>query len=138
MPFITNFFWATFFVLLFPHEFSTGACPTPSGQEFDKTHHCALCKPRVIFTSLIKSDVNSQLCFSWPDFGWGNFSISFKSKFNLNGIDKLLLQLNQIITVNHWIYEFCTSNSYNYILTYTIWNPNAKFLSFLINWRINA
>ena len=25
-----------------PHEFSTGACPTPSGLEFVKTHHCAV------------------------------------------------------------------------------------------------
>ena len=42
MPFNANFFWATFFVLLVPHEFSTGACPTPSGLEIGKTHHCAL------------------------------------------------------------------------------------------------
>ena len=42
MPFNANFFWATFFVLLVPHEFSTGACPTPSGLEFVKTHHCVV------------------------------------------------------------------------------------------------
>ena len=42
VPFDANFFWVTFFVLLVPHEFSTGACPTPSGLEFVKTHHCAV------------------------------------------------------------------------------------------------
>ena len=38
----TNFFWATFFILYDPLEFSTGACPTPSGLETGKTHHCVL------------------------------------------------------------------------------------------------
>ena len=42
MPFYTNFFWATFFILYDPLEFSTGAFPTPSGLEMVKTHHCAL------------------------------------------------------------------------------------------------
>ena len=42
MPFYTNFFWAKFFILYDPLEFSTGACPTPSGLEMAKTHHCAL------------------------------------------------------------------------------------------------
>ena len=42
MPCYTNFFWATFFILYDPLEFSTGACPTPSGLEIGKTHHCAL------------------------------------------------------------------------------------------------
>ena len=42
MPLYTNFFWATFFILYDPLEFSTGACPTPSGLEIGKTHHCAL------------------------------------------------------------------------------------------------
>ena len=32
-----------FFILQVPYEFSTGACPTPSGLEFVKTHHCAVC-----------------------------------------------------------------------------------------------
>ena len=43
VPNNTNFFWATFFILYDPLEFSTGACPTPSGTEIDKTHHCAVC-----------------------------------------------------------------------------------------------
>ena len=42
MPCYTNFFWATFFIWYDPLEFSTGACPTPSGLEIGKTHHCAL------------------------------------------------------------------------------------------------
>ena len=42
MPSYTNFFWATIFILYDPLEFSTGACPTPSGLEIGKTHHCAL------------------------------------------------------------------------------------------------
>ena len=42
MPNDTNFFWATFFILYDPLELSTGACPTPSGTEIVKTHHCAL------------------------------------------------------------------------------------------------
>ena len=42
VPFFTNFFWATFFILYDPLEFSTGACPTPSGIEMVKTHHCAV------------------------------------------------------------------------------------------------
>ena len=48
MPFNANFFWATFFVLLVPHEFSTGACPTPSGLEIVKTHHCVLWHTQLI------------------------------------------------------------------------------------------
>ena len=44
MPYYTNFFWATFFISYDPLEFSTGACPTPSGLEMAKTHHCALCQ----------------------------------------------------------------------------------------------
>ena len=47
MPYYTNFFWATFFILYDPLEFSTGACPTPSGLEFVKTHHCALPGPQL-------------------------------------------------------------------------------------------
>ena len=43
VPINANFFWATFFILYDPLEFSTGACPTPSGIEMVKTHHCALC-----------------------------------------------------------------------------------------------
>jgi len=42
VPFNANFFWATFFILYDPLEFSTGACPTPSGLEMAKTHHCAV------------------------------------------------------------------------------------------------
>ena len=42
MPCYTNFFWATFFILYDPLEFSTGACPTPSGLEMAKTHHCVV------------------------------------------------------------------------------------------------
>jgi hypothetical protein len=42
VPNDTNFFWATFYILYDPLEFSTGACPTPSGTEMAKTHHCAL------------------------------------------------------------------------------------------------
>ena len=42
MPNDTNFFWATFFILYDPLELSTGACPTPSGTEIVKTHHCAV------------------------------------------------------------------------------------------------
>jgi hypothetical protein len=42
VPSYTNFFWATIFILYDPLEFSTGACPTPSGLEIGKTHHCAV------------------------------------------------------------------------------------------------
>jgi hypothetical protein len=42
VPNDTNFFWATFFILYDPLELSTGACPTPSGTEIVKTHHCAV------------------------------------------------------------------------------------------------
>ena len=42
MPCYTNFFWATFFILYDPLEFWTGACPTPSGLEIGKTHHCVV------------------------------------------------------------------------------------------------
>ena len=42
MPSYTNFFWATIFILYDSLEFSTGACPTPSGLEIGKTHHCAV------------------------------------------------------------------------------------------------
>ena len=42
VPSYNNFFWATFFILYDPLEISTGACPTPSGLEIGKTHHCAL------------------------------------------------------------------------------------------------
>ena len=42
VPNDTNFFWATFFILYEPLEFSTGACLTPSGLEIGKTHHFAL------------------------------------------------------------------------------------------------
>ena len=42
VPNDTNFFWTIFFISYDPLEFSTGACPTPSGTEMVKTHHCAL------------------------------------------------------------------------------------------------
>ena len=41
MPYYGNFFWATFFILYDP-LFFTGACPTPSGLEIGKTHHCVV------------------------------------------------------------------------------------------------
>ena len=53
MPYFTNFFWATFFILYDPLEFSTGACPTPSGLEIAKTHHCALSKSLRVYLQLI-------------------------------------------------------------------------------------
>ena len=42
VPFNTNFFWATCLMLYDPLEFSKGACPTPSGLEMAKTHHCVV------------------------------------------------------------------------------------------------
>ena len=53
MPYYTNFFWATFFILYDPLEFSTGACPTPSGLEMAKTHHCVLLGHQIGSTSNI-------------------------------------------------------------------------------------
>jgi hypothetical protein len=35
-------FWATFFISYDPLELSTGVCPTPSGTEIVKTHHCVV------------------------------------------------------------------------------------------------
>ena len=56
MPSYTNFFWATIFIIYDPLEFSTGACPTPSGLEIGKTHHCALWRstnwPNDLFCSM--------------------------------------------------------------------------------------
>ena len=39
---ILTFSGLHFFILYDPHEFSTGACLTPSRLEIGKTHHCAL------------------------------------------------------------------------------------------------
>ena len=36
------------FYLYDPLEFSTGACPTPSGLEIAKTHHCVLWHTQLI------------------------------------------------------------------------------------------
>ena len=53
MPYYANFFWATFFILYDPLEFSTGACPTPSGLEMAKTHHCTIWYS-IIYTQIVK------------------------------------------------------------------------------------
>jgi hypothetical protein len=42
VPNDTNFSRLHFFILYDPLELSTGACPTPSGTEIVKTHHCAV------------------------------------------------------------------------------------------------
>ena len=63
MPNDTNFFWATFFILYDLLELSTGACPTPSGTEIVKTHHCAVqwsrfliwvCSPKLVWMPKLK------------------------------------------------------------------------------------
>ena len=56
MPYDTNFFWATFSILYDPLEFSTGFCPTPSGLEMAKTHHCVLLGHQIGSTSNIVLD----------------------------------------------------------------------------------
>ena len=64
MLYYTNFFWATFLILYDPLEFSTGACPTPSGTEMGKTHHCAMCVTIVLLVILLlKQDKKQESTF---------------------------------------------------------------------------
>ena len=79
MPCYTNFFWATFFILYDPLEFSTGACPTPSGSEIGKMHHCALyvstsTLPNVIKTSYFL-DTPTQSLIANVIYGWSHTTV---------------------------------------------------------------
>ena len=82
MPNDTNFFWATFFILYDPLEISTGACPTPSGTEIVKTHHCVLwfwmlcCDPPLI----CKWDANVEPWKNNFKEAWGCFEVSSKGQ----------------------------------------------------------
>ena len=64
MPNDTNFFWATLFILYDPLELSTGACPTPSGTEIVKTHHCEVKGWLNYWLNYIDSVLKPYSCFS--------------------------------------------------------------------------